>query len=81
MKRDNAPIHYKNLYGFKSMQNLPDKYNFRIIRICEAAGHDKGLIDAMSSFVATAILRRDIVTKDIWFQKYVNILSLAVTVV
>ena len=41
MKSDNAPIHYKNLYGFKSMQNLPDKYNFRIIRIYEAAGHDK----------------------------------------
>ena len=50
------------------MQNLSDKYIVRIIRIYGAAGYGKGLIDVMPSFGAKAILRRDIVTKCIWFQ-------------
>ena len=32
------------------------------------AGHDKGLIDAMSCFEVKAILRRDIVTHDCCFE-------------
>ena len=62
-----APTQYKNKYAFKSMQNLSDTYNLRIISISGAAGHGKGLIDAMSSFGAKSILRRDIVAFDVWF--------------
>ena len=39
----------------------------RIVRLYGAAGHGKGLIDAMSSFGVNAILRRDIITADAWF--------------
>ena len=46
IKSDHAPTQYKNKYAFKSMQNLSDTYNVRIIRIFGAAGHSKGLIDA-----------------------------------
>ena len=46
------------------MMNISNKYNVRIIRIYGAAGHGKGLIDAMSSFGVKAILRRDIVSHD-----------------
>ena len=63
IKSDNAPSQYKNKYAFASMQNLANKYNVTIVRIFGAAGHGKGLIDAMSSFGVKAILRRDIVTK------------------
>ena len=65
------------------MRNLPDKYNVRIIRAYGAAGHGKGLTDAITNFSAKPILRRDIATRDICFKTspiYVNILSLAVTV-
>ena len=51
IKSGNAPTRYKNLYAFKSYQNLANKFNTRIIRINGAAGHGKGLIDAMSSSV------------------------------
>ena len=50
IKSDNAPTQYKNKFTFQSMINLSNKYNVRIIRIYRAAGHDKRLIDAMSSF-------------------------------
>ena len=68
IKSNNAPTEYKNKHAFKSMQNLANRYNVRIIRIYGAAGHEKGLIDAMSSFGVKSILRRDIVTQDCWFQ-------------
>ena len=67
IKSDNGPTQYKNKYAFKSMQNLSDTYNLRIIRIFGALGHGKGFIDAMSSFGAKSILRRDIVAFDVWF--------------
>ena len=37
------------------MQILPDDYNVKIITIYSAAGHGKGLIDDMSSFVEFSI--------------------------
>ena len=68
IKSDNAPTQYKNKFVFQSMVSLSNKYNVRIIRIYGAAAHDKGLIDAMSSFGVKAILRRDIVSHDCWFE-------------
>ena len=50
------------------MMNLSNKYNVQIIRIYGAAGHGKELIDAMPSFEVKAILRRDIVSHDCWFE-------------
>ena len=61
IKRDNALIQYKNKYAFNSTQTLSNDYNVKIIRIYGAAGHGKGLIDAMSSFGVKSILRRDVV--------------------
>ena len=71
IKRDNAPTQYKNKYAFKSMQNLSDTYNLKIIRIFGAAG----LIDAMSNFGSESILRRDIVAFDMWFANNKEICS------
>ena len=68
IKSDNAAAQYKSKFAFQSMMNLSNKYNFRIIRIYGAAGHDKGLIDAMSISGVKAILRRDIVSHDCWFK-------------
>ena len=67
IKSDNAPTQYKNKYAFASMQTLADTYNVKIVRLFGAAGHGKGLIDAMSSFGVKSVIRRDIVTKDDWF--------------
>ena len=37
------------------------------MRTYGAAGHGKGTIDAMSSFGVNNVLRRDIVTQDVFF--------------
>ena len=57
IKSDNAPTRYKNKYAFHSIQKLSDMDNIRIIRLHGAAGHGKGLIDAMSNFGVKSILR------------------------
>ena len=67
IKSDNAPTQYKNKWAFQSYHSLADKYNVRIIRLYGAAGHGKGLIDAMSAFGVKSILRRDIIGLDVWF--------------
>ena len=75
IKSDNAPTQYKNKYAFRSMQNLADTYNITIIRLYGAAGHDKGLIDAMSSFGVKSILRRDRIAFNKWFDNSEEICS------
>ena len=49
------------------MQNLADRFNVVIVRILGVAGHEKGLIEAISSFGVKSILRGDITTLDKWF--------------
>ena len=61
VKSDNAPTQYKNKWAFESYSSLAKKYNVRIIRIYGAAGHGKGVIDAMSSFGVKSILKKDII--------------------
>ena len=73
IKSDNSPTQYKNKFAFQSMMKLSNKYNVRIIRVYGAAGHGKGLIDAMSTFGVKTILRRDIVSHDCWFQSSTDI--------
>ena len=67
IKSDNCQEQYKCLYAFSSYQQLANKYNSIIIRVYGAAGHGRGLIDAMSSFGVKGILRRSIIGKDIFF--------------
>ena len=62
----NAPPQYKNKHAFRLYQKLADDFNLRIIRTYGAAGHGKGVIDAMSSFGSKNILRQDIVTLNVF---------------
>ena len=72
---DNAPFQYKNKHVFRFYQKLADEFNLRIIRTYGAAGHGKGVIDAMSSFGAKNILRHDIVTLDAFFNSSESIVD------
>ena len=67
IQSDNAPTQYKNKHAFRLYQNLADEFGLRVIRTYGAAGHDKGVIDAMSSFGAKNILRHGIITRDVFF--------------
>ena len=67
VKSDNAPTQYKKKWAFEYYSSLAKKYNVRIIGIYGAAGHGKGLIDAMSSFDVKSILKKDIIGLDVWF--------------
>ena len=73
IKSDNAPAQSKNNWVFQSYTSLASKYNVSIIRLYGAAGHGKGLIDAMSNFGAKSFLRKDIVGPDVWFAVIVEI--------
>ena len=67
IQSDNAPTQYKNKFAFGLLQNLSNEFNLRIIRTYGCAGHGKGIIDVMSSFGVKNVLRRDIVTQDVFF--------------
>ena len=67
IQSDNAPSQYKNKHAFSLYQKLAEDFNLRIIRTYGAAGHGKGVIDAMSSLGAKNILRHDIFTQNIFF--------------
>ena len=69
IQSDNAPTQYKNKNAFFLLQRLAKEFNLRIVRTYGAAGHGKGAIDGMSSFGVKNILRKDIVTHDIFFNK------------
>ena len=45
------------------------EFNLRIIRTYGAAGHGKGAIDGMSNFGVKNVLRKDIVTHNVFFHK------------
>ena len=66
IQSDNVPSQYKNRHAFRFYQKLADEFNLRIIRTYGAAGHGKGIIDAMSSFGSKNILRHDIVTLNVF---------------
>ena len=69
IQSDNAPTQYKNKYAFFLLQRLAKEFNLRIIRTFGAAGHGKRAIDGMSSFGVKNILRKEIVTNNIFFNK------------
>ena len=67
IQSDNAPTQYKNKSAFYLLQQLCNEFNLRIIRTYGASGHGKGVIDGMSSFGVKNVLRKDIVTHDVFF--------------
>ena len=67
IQSDNASSQYKNKLPFALYQQLSNEFNLRIIRTYGAAGHRKGVIDAMSSFGVKNVLRHDIVIQDVSF--------------
>ena len=73
IKSENAPTQYKNQYAFFLLPQIANKYNATISRIYGAAGHGKGLKDAMSSFGVKGILRRHIIGNDEWFSNSAEI--------
>ena len=54
---------------------MADEFKLRIIRTYGAAGHGKGVIDAMSSFCEKNVLRHDIVTLNVFFLTKAKLLS------
>ena len=66
IQSDNVPSQYKNRHAFRFYQKLADEFNLRIIRTYGAAGHGKGVTDAMSSFGSKNILRHDTVTLNVF---------------
>ena len=75
IQSDNASSQYKNKHSFSLLQKLSKEFNLRIIRTYGAAGHGKGAIDGMSSFGVKNVLRKDIVTHDIFFNKSEDIID------
>ena len=67
VQSNNASSQYKNKHSFGLQQSLADEFNLRIIRTYGVAGHGKGVIDALSNFSVKNILRKDIVTHDVFF--------------
>ena len=73
---DNASFQYKNKHSFGLLQSLADDFKVRIIRTYRTAGHGKGAIDAMSSIGVKNILRKDIVTHDVFLTNLATWLSI-----
>ena len=69
---DNASSQYKKKHSFWFLQWLADEFNLRIIRTYGAAGHGKAAIDAMSGFGVKNVLRKDIVTHDVFLDNFCN---------
>ena len=69
IQSDNASSQYKSKYSFALLKKLASEFNLRIIRTYEAAGHGKCAIDGMSSFGVKNVLRKDIVTHNVFFNK------------
>ena len=67
IQSDSASSQYKNKLLFALYQQLSDEFNLRIIRTYGAAGHGKGVTDAMSIFGVKNILCHNIVTQDMFF--------------
>ena len=69
IQSDNVSSQYKNKYSFGLLNKLASEFNLRIIRTYGAAGHGKGAIDGKSSFGVKNVLRKDIVTHNVFFNK------------
>ena len=61
VKTDNCKVQYKCKWVFVFYRQLSKNINKIIILYYGAAGHDKGLVDAMSSFCLKDPLRKAII--------------------
>ena len=66
VQSDNASFQCKNKHSFGLQQPLADEFSLRIIRTYGPPGYGKEAIDAMSSIGVKNILRKDIVTQDVF---------------
>ena len=69
IQSNNAPSQCKDKIPFALLQQLAKEFNLRIIRTHDTAGHGKGIINTMSGFCAKNVLRRDIVTYNVFSVK------------
>ena len=56
-------------YSFGLLNTLASEFSLQIIHTYGAAGHGKGAIDGVSSFGVKNVLRKDIVTHNVLFNK------------
>ena len=68
LRSDNCSTQYKSRYVFKALLDLAAKYAIRIDWFFGEAGHGRGLIDAMAWFGCKGPMRKEIVTRDVWFK-------------
>ena len=68
VQSDNASFQYKNKHSFGLLQSLTDEFSLRIICTYGPGGYGKGAIDAMSNFGVKNVLRKDIVSRDVFFK-------------
>ena len=66
IRSGNCSTQYKSRYVFAMMKAVAMKYQVHVIWFYGEPGHDRGLIDAMSSFGCKAPLRQGILN-DMWF--------------
>ena len=64
---DNCQDQYKCKYTFQKMKELAKMYKIDIVWFYGEPRHDRGLVDAMSSFGCKQQLREEIVTYDNFF--------------
>ena len=64
VRSDNCSTQYKSRYTFGLMQKISEKHQIDIFWFYGAAGHGRGLVDAMSSFGCKAPLQNAIITDD-----------------
>ena len=67
IRSDNCCTQYKSKYTFANMERLAKKHNIDIYWFYGAAGHGRGLVDAMSSFGCKGPLRKYIITDNKFF--------------
>ena len=70
---DNTPLQYKNKIPFALLKQLASEFKLRIIRTYVATC--KAFMDAISSFGTKNVLRRDIVTHDVFFNQREDIVD------
>ena len=67
LRSDNCSTQYKSKFVFKALLDLAEEHSIRIYFFYGEPGHGRGLIDAMAWFGCKGPMRKEIVTKDIWF--------------
>ena len=62
IRSDNSSTQFKSRFVFAELEKIAKKYGISIFWFYGAAGHGRGLVDAMSSFGCKGPLRKSIIT-------------------